>query len=47
VRDLLREGADVDVGALQRCLTRLASSERRAHREAADRQLRRLRSVAA
>src|SRR5215510_9549764 len=39
VRDLLREGADVDVAALRRTLGRLARSDRRAHREAAARQL--------
>jgi len=42
VRDLLREGADVDLPAVRRSLTRLARSDRRAHREAAERQLRRL-----
>jgi len=42
VRDLLREGADVDLVALRRSLSRLSRSERRAHREAAVRQLRRL-----
>jgi 5-methylcytosine-specific restriction endonuclease McrA len=45
VRDLLREGAEVDVEALRRSLARLARSDRRQHREAADRQLRRLASV--
>jgi 5-methylcytosine-specific restriction endonuclease McrA len=45
VRDLLREGADVDVAALRETLSRLSRSERRAHREVATRQLRRLRSV--
>ena len=45
VRDLLREGADVDVLRLRRTLSRLARSERRAHRDAAARQLRRLQSV--
>jgi 5-methylcytosine-specific restriction endonuclease McrA len=45
VRDLLREGADVDLGALRTSLGRLARSARRAHREAAVRQLRRLDSV--
>jgi hypothetical protein len=44
-RDLLRQGAGVDLGALHRSLTRLAGSPRRAHREAATRQLRRLASV--
>jgi 5-methylcytosine-specific restriction endonuclease McrA len=47
VRELLREGADVDVDALRRSLVRLAGSPRRQHREAAQRQLRRLDSVAA
>jgi 5-methylcytosine-specific restriction endonuclease McrA len=42
VRDLLREGAGVDLAALRRSLSRLSRSERRAHREAAARQLRRL-----
>ena len=45
VRDLLREGADVDVEAVRRSLERLTGSERRAHREAAARQLRRLPAV--
>jgi 5-methylcytosine-specific restriction endonuclease McrA len=45
VRDLLREGADVDLVALRRALARLSGSERRAHREAAARQLRRLEAV--
>ena len=45
VRDLLREGADVDLVALRDSLRRLSRSERRAHREAAARQLRRLDSV--
>lgn len=45
VRDLLREGAGVDVAAVRRSLTRLAGSPRRAHREAAERQLRRLATV--
>jgi 5-methylcytosine-specific restriction endonuclease McrA len=45
VRDLLREGADVDLAALQRALGRLSHSPRRIHREAAVRQLRRLHSV--
>jgi 5-methylcytosine-specific restriction endonuclease McrA len=40
VRDLLREGADVDVDALRRALGALSRSERRAHREVAARQLR-------
>jgi 5-methylcytosine-specific restriction endonuclease McrA len=45
VRELLREGADVDVAALRRSLDRLARSDRRAHREAAARQRERLASV--
>jgi 5-methylcytosine-specific restriction endonuclease McrA len=45
VRDLLREGADVDLAALRRTLGRLSGSERRAHRDAAARQLRRLEAV--
>ena len=45
VRELLREGADVDVVALRRSLSRLSASERRAHREAAARLLRRLDAV--
>jgi 5-methylcytosine-specific restriction endonuclease McrA len=45
VRDLLREGARVDLAAVRRSLQRLAASSRRAHREAAARQLRRLESV--
>jgi 5-methylcytosine-specific restriction endonuclease McrA len=42
VRDLLREGAEVNLSAVRRSLTRLTRSDRRAHREAAERQLRRL-----
>ena len=45
VRDRLREGAAVDVDAVRRSLTRLAGSPRRAHREAAARQLQRLATV--
>jgi len=45
VRELLREGADVDLPRLRTALTRLAHSDRRAHRDAAARQLRRLESV--
>ena len=45
VRDLMREGADVDLDALRTALGRLARSPRRAHREAALRQLRRLPSA--
>jgi 5-methylcytosine-specific restriction endonuclease McrA len=42
VRELLREGSAVDVAAVHRSLERLARSDRRIHREAAARQLRRL-----
>lgn len=42
VRELLREGAEVDVAALRRSLDRLTRSERRVHRDVASRQLRRL-----
>jgi 5-methylcytosine-specific restriction endonuclease McrA len=45
VRELLREGADVGVGALRAALARLARSGRRIHRDEALRQLRRLESV--
>jgi hypothetical protein len=45
VRDRLRDGAEVDVDAVRRSLTRLAGSPRRAHREAAARQLQRLATV--
>ena len=45
VRELLREGADVDVATLRAALGRLSRSERRPHREAAARQLRRLDTV--
>ena len=45
VRDLLREGAGVDLAAIRNAIRRLSSSERRVHREAAERQLRRLDSV--
>jgi 5-methylcytosine-specific restriction endonuclease McrA len=45
VRELLREGADVDVEALDRALGRLARSSLRAHRDAAVRVRRRLASV--
>jgi hypothetical protein len=47
VRDLLREGADVDIAALRETLGRLSRSPHRAEREAAVRQLRRLESVTA
>src|SRR5690242_19573794 len=46
VRELLRAGGDVDLAALGDALGRLSRSERRAHREAAARQLRRLDRVA-
>jgi hypothetical protein len=45
VRELLRQGADVDLDALLRSLDGLARSRRRQHREAAARQLRRLAAV--
>jgi 5-methylcytosine-specific restriction endonuclease McrA len=45
VRDLLREGANVDLTTVRETLTRLARSPRRTHREEAGRQLRRLESV--
>jgi 5-methylcytosine-specific restriction endonuclease McrA len=45
VRELLREGADVDVEALRDALGRLSRSPRRTHREAAARELRRLDSL--
>lgn len=45
VRELLRQGAAVDTGTLQRALERLSRSSRRQHREAASRQLRRLTTV--
>jgi hypothetical protein len=45
VRELAREGADVNVPALRDALTRLSRSGRRAHRDAASRQMRRLASV--
>ena len=45
VRELLREGADVDLPRLREALARLSRSERRPHREAAARQLRRLDSL--
>jgi hypothetical protein len=45
VRDRLREGAAVDIDAVRRSLARLAQSSRRAHREAAARQLQRLATV--
>lgn len=45
VRDLLREGAEVDVGVLRQALNRLGQSSRKAHRDAASGVLRRLSSV--
>jgi hypothetical protein len=45
VRELLREGAAVDLPALRASLGRLSRSERRSHRDAAVRQLERLGSV--
>ena len=45
VRELLREGAAVDVAAVRRSLAALAGSPRRAHRHAATRVLRRLGSL--
>ena len=45
VRELRREGADVNVPALREALVRLARSPRRTHRDAALRQLRRLDSA--
>jgi 5-methylcytosine-specific restriction endonuclease McrA len=45
VRDLLRDGADVNVGALREALGRLACSPRRTHRESAARMLQRLESA--
>jgi hypothetical protein len=45
VRDLLREGAAVDLPALREALSRLSRSTRRAHRDAALRQLRRLKVI--
>lgn len=44
-RALLREGADVDLAVLRDSLDRLMRSDRRAHREAAVRQVRRLESL--
>jgi 5-methylcytosine-specific restriction endonuclease McrA len=42
VRELLTEGADVQLDALRAALERLSRSERRSHRDEAARQLRRL-----
>jgi hypothetical protein len=47
VRELLRDGAGVDLGALRRALTRLSRSPRRAHHEVGARQLRRFDDFAA
>src|SRR5262245_47801783 len=46
VRELLRDGADVDLTTLRAALARLTRSDRRSHREEAARQLRRLDAVA-
>ena len=45
VRELLREAARVDLAALRDTLDRLSRSDRRAHREHAVRQLRRLDAI--
>lgn len=45
VRELLRDGTDVDVRALRCALGRLVDADRRVHREAGRRMLERLRSV--
>jgi len=45
VRELLRDGVDVDLDTLREALGRLSRSERKPHREAAARQLRRLDSL--
>ena len=45
VRELVREGAEVDFAALHRALQRLSRSAQRTHRDAAIAQLRRLASV--
>lgn len=45
VRELLREGAAVELETLRRALERLARSERRAHCEAGARQLARLSAI--
>ena len=44
-RQRLRDGEDVDLGALRRALSRLSASTRRAHRDAGASALRRLASV--
>jgi 5-methylcytosine-specific restriction endonuclease McrA len=44
-RELLREGANVDLDALRRSLARLARSQRRSHREIGARMLARLASI--
>jgi 5-methylcytosine-specific restriction endonuclease McrA len=45
VRELLREGVEVNVGALRQALMRLSQSRRRTHRHGAARMLRRLASI--
>ena len=45
VRELLRDGVDVDLVAVRDALARLSRSGRRAHRDGAARMLRRLASV--
>lgn len=45
VRELLRDGVDVDVEGLRTALGRLLASDRRVHRDAGRRQLERLASV--
>ena len=45
VRELLRDGADVDVAAVQRAVERLVRSPRRRHREAAAGLSRRLATI--
>ena len=47
VRELLREGADVNLPALRASLGRLARSTRRVHRDIGSRQLRRLQAIEA
>ena len=47
VRELLGDGADVQLDALRTALERLSRSERRSHRDESVRQLRRLDSVSA
>jgi hypothetical protein len=45
VRELLRDGIEVDVAGLRRALERLVDADRRVHREVGRRMLERLRSV--